>query len=214
MAANPTDDLPAERSLDPEDWETIRRLGHRAWDDMVDYLATVRERPVWQPIPERSKAVFFEPVPRSPSAVEDVYELVREHVLPYPTNNIHPRFWSWVGGTGTPTQMIADMVMSAMNSASLGFDEAGIDVRGATALGLAKVVARFRHRQQRPAGERRFDGQPCGSCCCAHRHRTVRREGARYRQTRTSRDSYSMRRPKRTPAFAKALNYSGWVENR
>ena len=124
MAANPTDDLPAERSLDPEDWEQIRRLGHRAWDDMVDYLATVRERPVWQPIPERSKAVFSEPVPRAPSAAEDVYALVREHVLPYPTNNIHPRFWSWVGGTGTATQMIADMVTSAMNSASLGFDEA------------------------------------------------------------------------------------------
>ena len=53
----------------------------------------------------------------------EVYEQIREHVLPYPTGNIHPRFWSWVGGTGTPTQLVADLVASAMNSASLGFDE-------------------------------------------------------------------------------------------
>ena len=53
----------------------------------------------------------------------EVYGQIRDHVLPYPTGNIHPRFWSWVGGTGTPTQLIADLVASAMNSASLGFDE-------------------------------------------------------------------------------------------
>ena len=128
MAVNPSDDPSddptAERSLDPEDWTALRRLGHEAWDDMVDYLASVRERPVWQPIPERARSLFSEPVPRAPTAVDEVYAQVREHILPYPTNNIHPRFWSWVGGTGTATQMISDMVMSAMNSASLGFDEA------------------------------------------------------------------------------------------
>lgn len=125
MNSDPQDkvDLGTERSLDPEDWESFRALGHRAFDDMIAYLQTVSDRPAWQPLPEAAKSLFKEPLPREPSAGEAVYEQVQEHILPYPTNNIHPRFWSWVGGTGTPTQLIADLVISAMNSAGLGFDE-------------------------------------------------------------------------------------------
>ncbi len=115
--------LTEERSLDPDDWEALGGLCHRALDDMLEYLKTVHERPVWQPLPETAKALFREPVPRAPSDQEAVYEQVREHILPYPTNNIHPRFWSWVGGTGTAGQLLADLVISAMNSAGLGFDE-------------------------------------------------------------------------------------------
>ena len=36
-------------------------------------------------------------------------------VLPYNTNNIHPRFWSWVQGGGTAFGMLADMLASGMN---------------------------------------------------------------------------------------------------
>jgi glutamate/tyrosine decarboxylase-like PLP-dependent enzyme len=113
----------SEQSLDPEDWEQFRRLGHRVFDDLVDYLRTVRERPVWQPLPDASRELLSESIPEDGLALEAVYEQVREHILPYPTGNVHPRFWSWVGGTGTPTQLLADMVISTMNSAGLGFDE-------------------------------------------------------------------------------------------
>ncbi len=112
-----------ERSLDPEDWEELRQLGHQAFDDMLEYLKSVGDRPAWQPLPNAAKQIFDEDTPRQGMALGEVYEQIRDHVLPYPTGNIHPRFWSWVGGTGTPTQLIADLVASAMNSASLGFDE-------------------------------------------------------------------------------------------
>jgi glutamate/tyrosine decarboxylase-like PLP-dependent enzyme len=112
-----------EQSLDPEDWERLRELGHRAFDDAIEYLKTVRDRPVWQPLPQASHDLFSQPVPIEPSPRESVYEEVRDHVLPYPTGNIHPRFWSWVGGTGTPTQLVADLVISTMNAGGLGFDE-------------------------------------------------------------------------------------------
>lgn len=118
-----SDANPPERSLDPEDWEALRQLGHQAFDDMIEYLREVGDKPVWQPLPPAAKQVFEEPVPREGMPREAVYEQIREHILPYPTGNIHPRFWSWVGGTGTPTQLVADLVASAMNSASLGFDE-------------------------------------------------------------------------------------------
>ena len=116
-------DTAPERSLDPEDWERFRALGHRAFDDLVEYLKSVRERPVWQPLPDGTRRLLVEGPPESGTAAETVYEQVREHILPYPTGNIHPRFWSWVGGTGTPLQLVADMVASAMNAAGLGFDE-------------------------------------------------------------------------------------------
>lgn len=112
-----------ERSLDPDDWEALRDLGHRAFDDMIEYLQTIHEQPAWQPLPATAKALFDEGVPRQSTPCDEVYAQIHEHVLPYPTGNIHPRFWSWVGGTGTATQLIADLVASAMNSAGLGFDE-------------------------------------------------------------------------------------------
>ncbi len=125
MSAEPAEvyEQRTERSLDPEDWEALRELGHQVFDDVIEYLKTVRDRPVWQPLPDASRRLFAESLPTNPSPREKVYEEVREHVLPYPTGNIHPRFWSWVGGTGTPTQLVADLVISAMNAGGLGFDE-------------------------------------------------------------------------------------------
>lgn len=124
MSANPQDiEQPTEHSLDPEDWDAFRRLGHEVFDDLVTYLQSVRDRPVWQPLPETTLSLSKEPLPRKGLGDNEVYAQVRDHVLPYPTGNIHPRFWSWVGGTGTATQLLADMVISTMNSCGLGFDE-------------------------------------------------------------------------------------------
>jgi len=123
MTAEPAD-FPQETSLDPEDWESFRRLGHEAFDELVDYLRDVGDRPVWQPLPDAARSLFRESLPEQGAGDVETFEAVRRHVLPYPTGNVHPRFWSWVGGTGTPTQLIADMVISAMNSCTLGFDEA------------------------------------------------------------------------------------------
>src|SRR5437899_8821521 len=100
MAA--TETARAEESLDPEDWDELRALGHRMVDDLLDYLRTVRERPVWRPIPPELRARFRVPVPRAPEGAERAYQDFREHVLPHPMGNIHPRFWGWVIGTGTP----------------------------------------------------------------------------------------------------------------
>lgn len=124
VSAEPNVVQETETSLDPEDWEAFRRLGHEVFDELVDYLRDVAERPAWRELPAKSLARFIEPAPRRGRGDAAAWAEVREHVLPYPTGNIHPRFWSWVGGTGTPTQLLADMVISAMNSCSLGFDEA------------------------------------------------------------------------------------------
>src|SRR5579872_1175339 len=112
-----------EETLDPEDWDEVRRLGHRMLDDMMDYLSSVRERPVWRPVPDEVKHALSGPVPYAPCALETVYGDFKRQILPYPTGNIHPRFWGWVMGTGSPVATLADMLATGMNSWVGGFDQ-------------------------------------------------------------------------------------------
>lgn len=103
-----------DNTLDPHDWEAARALGHRMIDDAIDYLRSVRDRAVWTPIPEDVKKTFQTPLPQSPEP--DFYDQFKATVLPYPSGNIHPRFFSWVHGTGTFTGALADFMASVMNS--------------------------------------------------------------------------------------------------
>jgi glutamate/tyrosine decarboxylase-like PLP-dependent enzyme len=104
-----------EETLDPDDWEEFRSLGHRMIDDVVDYLQTVRERPVWQPIPHAVKDLLDKPLPRTAQGEAAAYEAFKKFILPHPMGNIHPRFWGWVIGTGTPFGMLAEMLAACMN---------------------------------------------------------------------------------------------------
>ena len=104
-----------EENLDPRDWSELRALGHRMLDDMLDWLEHVRERPVWQPLPESAKAALRRPLPRKGEGAAKAYDDFREHVLPYPMGNVHPRFWAWVMGTGTPLGVLAEMLAATMN---------------------------------------------------------------------------------------------------
>jgi glutamate/tyrosine decarboxylase-like PLP-dependent enzyme len=114
-----------EENLDPRDWEEIRALGRQMVDDMIEYLRTVRERPVWRPIPLDLPAEFQRPLPRSPRPLDEVYAAFKESVLPYPTGNIHPRFWGWVMGNGTVSGMLAEMLAAGFNPNQGGGAQAG-----------------------------------------------------------------------------------------
>jgi aromatic-L-amino-acid/L-tryptophan decarboxylase len=50
--------MTASPPLDSVDWDEFRTLGKRIVDDVVDYLAGLRERPVWQPVPEDVRAAL------------------------------------------------------------------------------------------------------------------------------------------------------------
>ncbi|MBC7879290.1 MAG: aminotransferase class V-fold PLP-dependent enzyme [Anaerolineales bacterium] len=102
-------------TLDPENWDEMRALAHRMVDDAITYLQTVRERPVWQPIPEQIAAHFEEPAPREPGGADAAYQEFSETILPYPMGNIHPRFWGWYMGAGTVFGALADFMAAIMN---------------------------------------------------------------------------------------------------
>lgn len=113
----------AEESLDPADWDEFRKLAHQMLDDALDYQAHVRERPVWQTVPETVKARLRSPVPMQGEGEIAAYRDYQELLAPYALGNIHPRFWGWVNGTGTPLGMLADMLCANLNVNAAGFNQ-------------------------------------------------------------------------------------------
>ena len=101
--------------LDPKDWTAFRALSHAALDDALDYLERVGDGPAWQAMPPEAIAAIEEPLPRNPTPLAEVYKQFTESIFPYHSGNIHPRFFGWVQGTGTPTGVLADMLAATMN---------------------------------------------------------------------------------------------------
>jgi len=105
-----------EETLDPENWGELKALGHRMVDDMIDHLASVRQRPPMMPINEKMAAAFMKPLPMEPEGIDRAYGDFKENVLgPHMGLNTHPRFWGWVVGTGTAQGALAEMLATGIN---------------------------------------------------------------------------------------------------
>jgi len=116
------------QTLDPSDWKSFRNQAHRMLDDMIDYIEQIRERPVWQPTPDRVRARFRSPLPRSPADLVAVHEEFMQNILPFAAGNVHPGFMGWVHGGGTPVGMLAEMLAGGLNANLAGRDQAPIEV--------------------------------------------------------------------------------------
>ena len=104
-----------DQNLDPKDWEAMRALGHQMVDDLIDYWAGIREQKIWRPIPDEVKEVFDQPIPEQGQSPEEVYREFKEYIFPYNKGNVHPRFFAWIQGTGTPLGTFGDLLASGMN---------------------------------------------------------------------------------------------------
>lgn len=104
-----------DQNLDPKDWEAMRALGHQMVDDLIDYWAGIREQKIWRPIPEEVKEVFDQPIPEQGQSPEEVYREFKQYIFPYNKGNVHPRFFAWIQGTGTPMGTFGDLLASGMN---------------------------------------------------------------------------------------------------
>lgn len=118
----------AQDTLDPSNWKDFRAQGHRMLDDMLDYIEHIRERPVWQPIPQEVRNAFREPLPRQPGDLARAHEQFMREVLPYAAGNTHPGFMGWVHGGGTPVGMLAEMLSAGLNANLGGRDQMPIEV--------------------------------------------------------------------------------------
>jgi aromatic-L-amino-acid/L-tryptophan decarboxylase len=110
-------------TIDPPDWDAFRRVGHRMLDDAIAYLETARERPVWQATPAAVRERLAVPLPLEGEDLAAVYGDFVENVLPFALGSVHPRFWGWVIGSGSPVGVLAEMLAAAMNSNCFGGDQ-------------------------------------------------------------------------------------------
>ncbi|HEU5303212.1 MAG TPA: pyridoxal-dependent decarboxylase [Gemmatimonadales bacterium] len=118
---------PRETTLDPEgpaEWSRFRALAHRMVDEMIDHLSTLREQPAWRPMPDQVREAFTDGVPYRGEGADAAYSAFRRLILPYPNGNLHPRYWGWVQGNGTPLGMMADMLAAGLNPHLAGFNQA------------------------------------------------------------------------------------------
>jgi len=109
---------PTDETLDPQDWASMRELGHRILDDAMDYMQSLRERPAWEPAPSDVKAHFSGAPPAGPQHPEDVYQEYVRYVQPYQLGNSHPLFWGWVLGSGTAMGVFAEMLAATTDAVS------------------------------------------------------------------------------------------------
>lgn len=126
MAQHTTSDN--EETLDPDDWPEHVKLGSEMVADMMLFLQTLRRRATWQPPTDAAKDHFKKPVPPEGASLNSIYGEFRQYILPYPTGNIHPRFWGWVMGSGSSSAMLADMLASGINLNQGGGNQIGSHV--------------------------------------------------------------------------------------
>ncbi|MDX5337917.1 MAG: aminotransferase class V-fold PLP-dependent enzyme [Cyclobacteriaceae bacterium] len=111
MSTFPEKDL----TLDPENWDQMRQLGHQMIDDLFDYWQSLRDQKIWKPIPLEVKEFLNQPIPENGQDPAEVYEDFKQYIFPYNKGNVHPRFFAWIQGTGTPLGVLADLLASGMN---------------------------------------------------------------------------------------------------
>ena len=165
-------------TLDPENWDEVRALGHRMFDDMLDWLQSSRERPVWQQMPAEKRAAFRVALPAKGADLAGIYADFQRLILPYGAGNEHPRFMGWVNGGGTAAGLLAELLVAVFNPNCGGRDHAAIEVErqviawAAEAVGfpreaggvliagssMANMVALLTARRARLGGEVRAHG--------------------------------------------------------
>ena len=126
--------------LDPRDWQRFRAQAHAMLDSAIDSIEHIRDRSVWQPVPENVKAMLADaPLPTDALPLEDVYRDFERYIAPYATGNRHPRFFGWVHGGGTPSGMLAEMLAASLNSNTGGRDHAATYVERAVIRWWAEI---------------------------------------------------------------------------
>jgi aromatic-L-amino-acid decarboxylase len=115
-------------NLDPVDWDQFRRDAHGALDDMIDHIATVRDRPLWRRAPREVRDYFRKPLPQAPRPLRAALDDFAELIKPYGNGNDHPLFMGWVHGAGTPVGMVAEMLAGGFNANCGGRDHIALEV--------------------------------------------------------------------------------------
>src|ERR1700693_1533579 len=107
--------------------DEIRRLGYAATDAVAGARARLTSRPVFGKV-GAGASLFDEPLPENGQPIEQTLAFAREHILPFPMGNSHPRFYGFINATADPVGIAADYLAASMNPNCWGGDHAAIHV--------------------------------------------------------------------------------------
>ena len=119
--------------------DEVLRLGRLAADAVAEHREKLTDRPVFGKIGSDA-SLFDGPPPEEGRSFEDVLDFVREHVLPYPFGNSHPRFFGFINATADPVGTTADYLAAALNPNCWGGDHAAIHVENQVVRWLAALL--------------------------------------------------------------------------
>lgn len=117
----------------------LRRLGELTADAVASHREELMDRPVFGKVGAKA-ALFDEPLPEEGSSFEDVLAFVREHVMPFPMGNSHPRFFGFINATADPVGILADFLAAGMNPNCWGGDHAANHVETRVVAWLATML--------------------------------------------------------------------------
>jgi aromatic-L-amino-acid/L-tryptophan decarboxylase len=123
-----------EFDLPPDE---VRRLGRLAADAVAEHRERLEQRPVFGKV-GGAAPLFQGPPPEDGRPFDEVLAFVREHVLPRPMGNSHPRFFGFINATADPIGTVADYLASAMNPNCWGGDHASVHVEACVLRWLAE----------------------------------------------------------------------------
>ncbi|MFH2110496.1 MAG: aminotransferase class V-fold PLP-dependent enzyme [Candidatus Bathyarchaeota archaeon] len=104
-----------EETLDPEDWDELKKLGHRMLEDALNHLQNIRDFPNLQQTDDELQKLLV-PLSEKGEGEERVYNLVAENLIPHHVSMSRPQFWGYVAGTGSPYGVLVDMLLTSRNS--------------------------------------------------------------------------------------------------
>ncbi|MEP6801735.1 MAG: pyridoxal-dependent decarboxylase [Acidobacteriota bacterium] len=119
--------------------DEVRRLGHLVAEAIAGHRESLLERPVFGKVGAGAD-LFSGPAPEEGVPFEESLAFVREHILPYPMGNSHPRFYGFINATADPVGVAADGLASAMNPNCWGGDHAAIHVEKQVVGWLAAAI--------------------------------------------------------------------------
>jgi aromatic-L-amino-acid decarboxylase len=97
------------------DRETMRELGYRTVDMLVDWLENGDAPPLRRARPSELRARLSKPLPAEGTPFEEILSSLADDVLPYGSRVFHPSFFAFIPGSGTWPGALGDLVASAAN---------------------------------------------------------------------------------------------------
>jgi glutamate/tyrosine decarboxylase-like PLP-dependent enzyme len=97
------------------DAETMRQLGYRTVDMLVDRLTDESAPPLRRATPAEMRARIAGPPPSEPQAFDELLRRLGDDVLPFASRGEHPGFFAFVPFAGTWPGALGDFIASACN---------------------------------------------------------------------------------------------------